>query len=155
MDTRAQIALIDDNRDWVRTLAEYLHRQGFAVRTAYDGRQGLALLEQPGIRVALVDFNMPGMTGLELLRQLRARRRSVVVLLVSSDDDPTLAARVRAEGGRAFLSKTTSPQLLLQAVRLALAPPPSEQAARLEKPWNRLLPAPRGGRRNSCELGSN
>lgn len=140
MHAGSRIALIDDDRNWAETLAEYLHRQRFLPQTAHDGVQGLALLERTGIPVALVDLNMPGMTGLELLRLLRQRRRPVAVLLLSGEDDPTLAARVRAEGGQACLSKTASPRLVVEAVRQTLA--------RMDQPWSRLLPVPRAWRRS-------
>jgi DNA-binding response OmpR family regulator len=144
MQVRSQIALIDDDRAWVETLAEYLRGKGFAIRTAYDGVRGLSLLEDGGIPVALVDLNMPGMSGLELLRRLRQRRRPVAVLLVSADDDPSLAARVKAEGGDAFLPKTVSPRLLLSAVRLALAKQHAEPPADHRTPlWRLLHPGPR------------
>ncbi len=144
MTATTSIALIDDDRDWADALAEYLRARGYVVRTAPDGTRGLALLEEGGIPLAVVDLNMPGMDGLELLRQLRRRRRPVAVILISADDDPTLPDRVKAEGGLACLSKTASPRLLLAAIRQALERPPSERPRnRLDQPWNRLLPGPR------------
>jgi CheY-like chemotaxis protein len=108
------IILIDDNPSWRETLAEFLQGRGFEVRTAEGGASGLALLENSGFVLAIIDFNMPGMSGLELLRCLRRQRRDVAVLLLSSEDDPTLAERARAEGAKAFLSKTTAPRRLLR-----------------------------------------
>jgi DNA-binding response OmpR family regulator len=142
MSAAPQIALIDDDRAWVEALAEYLHARGFSIHTAFDGLAGLSLLEQANIPVALVDQDMPGLTGLEMLRRIRQRQPWVAVLLVSGNDDPSLAARVRAEGGHAFLPKTGSPRLLLNAVRQALAHAQSA-ARRLDKPWNRLFTGPR------------
>jgi CheY-like chemotaxis protein len=148
MKTTAPIALIDDDQTWVETLADFLHGLGFAVRTAFDGLRGLSLLEEGNIPLALVDVNMPGMTGLELLRHLRQQRRPVAVLLVSGEDDPTLAARVKAEGGEVFISKGMSPRLFLMAVRQTLAKIlASQQADRPARPWDRLLSGPGGGRR--------
>jgi CheY-like chemotaxis protein len=116
------IILIDDNRSWLETLAEYLQERGFDVRTAEGGVSGLALLEESGFALAVVDFNMPGMSGLELLRRLRPRQRNVAVLLLSSEEDPTLPERARAEGARAFLSKSTAPgRLLRELVQLLIA----------------------------------
>jgi DNA-binding response OmpR family regulator len=156
MDTVTRIALIDDDRDWVETLGEYLHRQGFSILAAHDGAGGLALLERGGIPLALVDLNMPGMTGLELLRRVRQRHIPVTVLVVTSNDDPTLAARVRAEGGLAVLPKTAPPRVLLESVRQAFTRlrPPS-RGSRLDKPWNRLLPGPRGIRLRTSDVSSN
>jgi CheY-like chemotaxis protein len=90
------------------------------VCTADRPQLGSALLEKcEGIRAVVIDFRMPEMDGLELLRQIR-RRRHLPVLLLSSEDDPALAARALAEGARAFLSKTTAPRLLLARLRQLL-----------------------------------
>src|SRR5437879_3858406 len=82
MNATPQILLIDDNRAWLETLSEYLRDRGFAVRTADRPSRGLAILEKDDVRVVILDFELPEMDGLELLRQIR-RRRPVPVLLLS------------------------------------------------------------------------
>src|SRR5437879_1387221 len=62
-----QILLIDDDRAWLETLAEYLRNKGFAIAAFNDPLQGLAWGEQSGVPLAVIDFQMPGMNGLELL----------------------------------------------------------------------------------------
>src|SRR5262249_33656249 len=120
MNAEYRIALIDDDRAWAETLADYLRGKGFSIDLSDDGTSGLALLGQGGIPAAVGDFNMPGLNGLELLRRLRQRGRDATVVLVSGEQEPSLAVRVRAEGGPAFLPKTASPHLLLLVVREAL-----------------------------------
>src|SRR6516225_2226918 len=107
MNASPRLALIDDDRTWLETLADYLRDRGYGVETALGGTRGLRLLERGGIGLAVVDFHMPDLDGLELLRQLRCRRLNVDVLLMSSDDDPALPVRVLREGAAAFLSKNT------------------------------------------------
>lgn len=114
MDTRRRIALIDDDRAWLDTLAEYLRDRGFHVHTAQGARSGLALLEEFDAAAVVIDFHMPDMDGLQLLRQLRQRRQDLDVLLLSGEDDPLLESRALAAGAVAFLSKSTAPALLLR-----------------------------------------
>jgi DNA-binding response OmpR family regulator len=120
MDTRSRIALIDDDRAWLETLSTYLRERGYVVFTADEGGRGLEVVEANDVRLAVIDFHMPGLDGLELLRRLRQCRRPVAALMVSSDDDPTLPARALAEGARAFLSKTTAPRELLRSLLQSL-----------------------------------
>jgi len=120
MNPTLQLLLIDDNRAWLDTLADFLEQHGFEVNTAEGGRPGLDLLEQSGIRVAVVDFNMPEMSGLELLRELRERHKNVAVLVLSGEEDPDLPQRVLEEGAKAFLSKSTAPVQLLRELLQAL-----------------------------------
>ena len=123
MDTSSRLALIDDDRAWRETLAEYLEPKGFEVYPAESGRRGFDLLQAKDIRLAVIDFHLGEMDGLHLLRRLRRIRRPIRAFLTSSDEDPTLPARALAEGAQAFLSKTIAPatflQSLLQSLRAA------------------------------------
>jgi DNA-binding response OmpR family regulator len=143
MNATRRIALIDDDCTWLETLAEYLREKGYDVEAALGGTRGLRLLERGGIKLAVVDFHMPDLDGLELLRQLRRRRLRVDVLLMSSDDDPNLPTRVRAAGAAAFLSKNTAPPLLLRALTQTLSSVLTEMARRPQgaSQWDRFLPA--------------
>ncbi len=144
MSASRRVALIDDDRAWLETLADYLTTKGYGVETALGGRRGLRLLERGGIGLAVVDFHMPDLDGVELLRQLRRRRLNVDVLLMSSDDDPALPRRVLREGAAAFLSKNEPPGFLLRALTRTLADVLAEMARRSPalSPWDRYLPVP-------------
>jgi DNA-binding response OmpR family regulator len=144
MNASPRLALIDDDRTWLETLADYLRDRGYGVETALGGTRGLRLLERGGIGLAVVDFHMPDLDGLELLRQLRCRRLNVDVLLMSSDDDPSLPPRVRAAGAAAFLSKNEAPARLLRALTHTLSSVLAEMARRRPdvSQWDRFLPVP-------------
>jgi DNA-binding NarL/FixJ family response regulator len=114
MKASARIALVDDNRAWRETLAEYLQDKGFEVFTAENARSGLELLESKDIRTAVIDFHMGEMNGLELLLALRRRYVPVAAFLMSSDEDPTLPSRASAAGARAFLPKSVAPTAFLR-----------------------------------------
>jgi DNA-binding NarL/FixJ family response regulator len=93
--------------------------------------------------LAIVDYHMPEMNGLELLRRLRRSGRELAVLMLSSDDDPTLPARALAEGARAFLPKTMAPARLLRSLLQAVrASDVAVESPVGEAPWERLLPVP-------------
>lgn len=134
MNASPSIVLIDDDRAWLETLTDFLEGKGFQVRTAQEGRHGLALLEAREAGLAIIDFHLPGLDGLELLRRVRGRH-DLSILMLSSDDDPALPARALAEGARAFLPKTLAPGRLLRALLEVVT-------AALPAPWERLLPVP-------------
>jgi DNA-binding response OmpR family regulator len=142
MSEAQHIAVIDDDRTWSETLAEYLRGKGFTVHTAEDGSSGLALLQAGGIPVAVVDCHMPGVDGPELVRRLG--RRDVAIVLVSGEDNPALAERATAAGAHAFVPKTASPRLVLQAVKQAFRTVErSVLEARRRVPWKYLLTGPK------------
>src|SRR5258708_11447350 len=93
MDTSPRIALIDNDRAWLETLSDFLGTKGWLVHTAEGGLRGLELLARNEVALVVVDFHMPDLDGLELIRQVRARCQNLRVLLLSSEEAPELPAR--------------------------------------------------------------
>lgn len=145
----ARVMLIDDDRSWLEALSEYLQRNGFFVVTAADPAEGLSLLRKNHIPLVVCDYDMPGMSGLDLVRSIRQQPRNVAILMVSNEEEPSLADRVLAEGARGFLPKTASPTQLVRKLRQILADLDGA-AAHPSSPlhlWQRLLPSPPKARR--------
>ena len=65
-----KILLVDDEKQFVDTLAERLAMRGFSARVAYDGPQALKAVEDP-TDVIVLDLRMPGMDGFEVLRSVK------------------------------------------------------------------------------------
>ncbi|HMF11970.1 MAG TPA: response regulator, partial [Gemmataceae bacterium] len=94
--------------------------KGFEVYPAADARSGLDLVQGMDIHLAVIDYHLGAMDGLQLLRRLQGTRRPITAFLTSSDEDPTLPVRALAEGARAFLSKTTPPTIFLRSLLQSL-----------------------------------
>jgi two-component system, cell cycle sensor histidine kinase and response regulator CckA len=96
-------------------LCATLNRAGYSVLVAFDGQGALNLARKHdgAIDLLLTDFKMPGITGVELARQIRMERPGIKVMLISgySGDIQT-----RDEDGFAFLEKPFTPNELLQHI---------------------------------------
>src|SRR6516225_4859072 len=77
------ILVVDDDQDTCASLSDILLDLGYTVDTANDGLAALELSQRNLYRLALLDYKMPGMDGLELCRRLRASRPAVEVALVT------------------------------------------------------------------------
>jgi CheY-like chemotaxis protein len=114
------ILVVEDDRALRELLRISLESSGYKVLAAADAAEALRLAEPPGRAIALLvsDVMMPGMTGPDLARRLRASRASLEVLLVSgySRDSELLDPCV------AFLQKPFRPQALTDMVRGLLDP---------------------------------
>jgi two-component system phosphate regulon response regulator OmpR len=116
------VLVVEDDPDVATMLRTYLELHGYEVTLAGDTDQALARLEQRPARVAVVDAHLPGRSGLELTRELRARDGSPAVLVYTAG--MATPAEARAAGADAFLLKTAPLSQLLEEVA-ALGDPPS------------------------------
>ena len=96
------------------------------VHEAADGLAGLGILEAEPITLALVDINMPKLSGLDMLARLGRPASGPVVIVVSSDGSDARAAQVLAMG-HGFLHKPFAPEDLRDAVLRALGIPDDDR----------------------------
>jgi DNA-binding response OmpR family regulator len=103
-----QALVIDDEVLYRRALAAILRRMGFQVDEAGDAQSGLArLASSPGYDVVLVDWRMPGSTGLGVVEQLRseAHHARTRVIMVSGVDEGLAVSAALMAGADAYLIK--------------------------------------------------
>jgi DNA-binding NarL/FixJ family response regulator len=115
-----QVLLVDDHPLVIEGIQSLLRDSGDlrVAATAASGYEALQRLqEQPGIQVAIVDLNMPGMTGVELLRLMRQRHPTVRAMALSVYYDYSSVTDVLEAGGSGYLLKNTSKKELIEAVR--------------------------------------
>jgi PAS domain S-box-containing protein len=94
------VLIVNDEPDQLRLMQGLLHKAGYSVLTADDGREGFALAKREHPDLVISDVTMPHMDGLEFCRQLRAdtELKTVPILLVSAlqKDTETVVAGLRA-----------------------------------------------------------
>lgn len=98
--------------------------EGFSVEVAVDGESGLELIKQTKPDIVLLDWMLPKLNGIEVLKRLRANTEtsSLPVILFSSSLLQSMTEEAWKAGATAVLSKAThSPKLVVEAVRQALA----------------------------------
>jgi len=81
MSDEVRVVVVDDHVDGAESLAELLTLNGYVVKTAHDGTDAWALIEEFQPLCVLFDINMPGMNGAELSKRLRATYGNEVVLI--------------------------------------------------------------------------
>lgn len=116
--------LIADDHDVVRSgLRAVLSQRADweVVAEATDGSKAVAAAIEHQPHVAIVDFSMPRMTGLEVARRIREYPLQTEVLIFTVHNSNLLAQQARQAGARAFLSKLDASRFLLSAVDSLLA----------------------------------
>ncbi|WP_108460837.1 sigma-54-dependent transcriptional regulator [Devosia naphthalenivorans] len=117
--------LIVDDEEMVRTaLEQWLRLSGFTTHVANDTAQALAMLDDAHPHVILTDVRMPGLSGLDLLRNVRERTVASEVILITGHGDVPMAVDAMRAGAFDFLQKPYVPDQLVKTLRRA-----AEQAA--------------------------
>ena len=113
------IALVDDDRNILTSVAMTLEQEGFQVRTYTDGESALQGLISRPVDLAVLDIKMPRMDGMELLQRLRQRTSLPVIFLTSKDEevDEVMGLRLGADD---YITKPFSQRLLLERIRALL-----------------------------------
>ena len=113
------IALVDDDRNILTSVAMTLEQEGYQVRTYTDGESALQGLISRPVDLAVLDIKMPRMDGMELLSRLRQTSSMPVIFLTSKDDelDELLGLRMGADD---YITKPFSQRLLIERIRTLL-----------------------------------
>jgi two-component system response regulator FixJ len=114
------VYVVDDNRAVRDSLVSLLTSNGIAVRSFATGKDFLARRAHAAQGCLILDLYMPELSGLELLRLLRARGNRIPVIVVSGRRDAILDAAVQREGVLAILSKPFDDGELLRLIDQAL-----------------------------------
>ena len=113
-----KILLVDDEKQFVDTLAERLAMRGFSARVAYDGPQALKAVEEP-TDVIVLDLRMPGMDGFEVLRSVKKSNPQVQVIILTGHGGDTEEQTAYRMGAYNFLKKPMDIDELLNSIRMA------------------------------------
>jgi len=131
------ILVVDDEETVRESLAAILEREGYRVFQAESGEEGLRVLkETPGIQLVISDHNMPGMSGIELLKLVRERYPNVTRIMLTGDPDPQVIIRSINEGEvYRFIKKPWDNTMLRVTIYFAF------EAIQLEEENRRLVAA--------------
>ncbi|MCL5734224.1 MAG: response regulator transcription factor [Actinobacteria bacterium] len=132
---RTNILVVDDDENLRRLIAAYLEREGYDVMEAADGPSALASVEDREPELVLLDLMLPGITGLEVARRIRAGRTTPILMLTARASEEDMLAGFEA-GADDYLVKPFSPKVLVARVKAVLrragAGPQDEGEALLE-----------------------
>ena len=116
------VLVIDDDPTQRRLLQASVEKAGFACRTAPDGEAGLALAADPkdGIDVVLLDLTMPGLSGMDTLERLSAKRADLPVIMLTATSGIDTIVQSMRRGAVDFIVKPANPERVVVSIRNAL-----------------------------------
>jgi len=133
-----RVLLVDDEVDFVEMLSLRLNEVGERVTPAYSGKKCLEILGQKSIDVVILDIRMPGMDGIETLREIKKRFPLVEVIMLTGHGTTETAVEGMKLGAFDYLMKPADFDELLQKLENARKRK-DEQEERIRKAEARLL----------------
>lgn len=119
---KPSLLIADDVPQQIASIKHSLRSAGFdSIKTASDGLEALKILRERHIDILILDIHMPVITGIELLKCLKAEDISTKVIVISAADSQEQASFCTRLGAASFLSKPFGKQELLQTVSDVLA----------------------------------
>jgi len=114
------ILVIDDQEPHRDLMREVLTASGYTVETAASGEEALERLERDGFSLVLTDQRMQGMSGLDLMRRVRAQKPELPVVIVTAHGTVDTAVNAMKAGATDYIQKPFTPEELLIVVRRVL-----------------------------------
>lgn len=119
MDNALRVLLVDDEESYLETAAKIFRRKGIDVELCSIGKDVVALLKEKKCQVVVLDLKMPGMTGQEVLREIKGSLPAVQVIILTGHATSDDAAVCLTSGAFDFLIKPVEMSHLMDRVRTA------------------------------------
>jgi len=146
MNTLKKVLVVDDDPVISHSFNRVLAAKGYLVVSAGNGEEALKKIANEDYDAVFTDIRMPGEDGIEVARQMRAKRPWTPVVIITGYGSPENEARAEAVGVKGFLHKPLSPQMIEQSVEAVTAdaaasagtaPPAAPKPAESAKPAGR------------------
>ena len=114
------IAIVDDDEPLREALGSVMKAAGFSINTFASAEEFLASAEREGTACLILDVRLPGMSGIELQRQLAVDGDGTPIIFVTAHGDASLRDSLMKAGASGFLNKPVRSDALLKEIRSAL-----------------------------------
>lgn len=122
INSKISILLVDDHAIVVDGCSTLLKQNGFkSIAVATSCEEGLQLFIKNKPALVIVDISMPGIGGLGLIRRIRKKNIDTKIIVFSMHDDPSIVSRALKAGVEGYISKTNSPETIIEAIDLVLS----------------------------------
>jgi two-component system, chemotaxis family, chemotaxis protein CheY len=111
------ILIVDDSQTMRKVIRKAVVLSGFQMGECWEageGREALALLQSQAVDLILTDFNMPGMTGLEMIRELKKdeKKGRIPVVMITTQSNEWVVQEGKSLGIEGFIQKPFRPETI-------------------------------------------
>ncbi len=117
MENKIQLLIVDDEIDFLDTIANRMEMRGFDVTKASSGQEALDAVKQKKFDIALLDLKMPGLDGFEVLKILSKEHKYIEVIILTAHGSIEAAFDTSKLGAFGFLTKPYDFDELVQVIK--------------------------------------
>ena len=117
----SKVLLVDDEREFVQTLSERLELRDMGSAVVYDGESALSMVNEDDPEVMIIDLKMPGIDGMEILRQVKQTRPEIEVIVLTGHGSEGDRVKCMELGAFAYMQKPVDIDELSQLLKQAHA----------------------------------
>ena len=114
------VAIVDDEEGIRKALSRLLRASGLEAESYANGQEFLDAAAEHRPDCVVLDLHMPGMSGLQVLRKLKAAGQRLSIVVITAHDEPETRERCIDAGACAYLRKPLEDRLLLNAISVAM-----------------------------------
>jgi len=115
-ELKAKVLLVDDEVDFLKTLAERLEARGLRVSTAASGETAVANADTEEYDLIVLDLSMPGIDGLETLSRIKARQPNAEIIILTGQGSIKTSIEAMKLGAEDFIQKPVNISELLEKI---------------------------------------
>jgi DNA-binding response OmpR family regulator len=112
-----KILIVEDDVVFCKLLTRFLSKNNFEVMDAQNGKDALELMELNDFELAILDYRLPDINGLEILKKLKDQKHASKVILITRYGDEEVADQAIVNGADAFITKPINPTDLLSVIQ--------------------------------------
>ena len=117
------VAIVDDEEGIRKALGRLLRASGLEAESYASGQEFLDAAAALRPDCVVLDLHMPGLSGLQVLRKLKAAGQRLPIIIITAHDETQTREQCLAEGARAYLRKPLEDRVLLNAISAAMRTP--------------------------------
>jgi DNA-binding NtrC family response regulator len=114
-----KVLLVDDEEEFIESLAERLSMRELGSDTAYDGEQALSFVSREEPDVMVLDLKMPGIDGMEVLRQVKKTYPEIQVIILTGHGTKQHEDEARRLGAFDYMEKPVDIEILVSSMKAA------------------------------------
>jgi DNA-binding NtrC family response regulator len=134
-----KVLLVDDEKDFLEIMAQRMEARGLEITTAESAKQALLVIEKKHFDAIVMDFQMPGMDGMEALKTIKSKKPELQIILLTGYATVEKTVEAMKAGASDFLEKPVDINVLTDKIKQASAEKNLQVEQQTEKRIDNIL----------------